>query len=59
MSSYKITRRQFLKWVTASAAVLGLSQTDLLKIEESLAAMTACTPDISIDTGKSHLDYRG
>jgi hydrogenase small subunit len=44
MSSFKITRRQFLKWVSASAAVLGLSQTDLLKIEESLATMTACTP---------------
>ena len=44
MASFKITRRQFLKWVTASAAVLGLSQTDLLKIEESMAMMTACTP---------------
>jgi hydrogenase small subunit len=46
MASYKISRRQFLKWVSASAAVLGLSQTDILKLEESLAAaMTACTPD--------------
>ena len=46
MASFKITRRQFLKWATASAAVLGLSQTDLLKVEENLeAAMTACTPD--------------
>lgn len=44
MSNFKITRRQFLKWVSASAAVLGLSQTDLLKIEESLATMTSCTP---------------
>jgi hydrogenase small subunit len=45
MSSYKITRRQFLKWVSASAAVLGLSQTDILKIEETLAMVTGCTPD--------------
>jgi len=39
MQSIKITRRQFLKWISASAAVLGLSQTDLLKINEALAAV--------------------
>ena len=46
MSSFKITRRQFLKWVTASAGVLGLSQADILKVEEALAAVTDpnCTP---------------
>jgi len=46
MSKFKITRRQFLKWVSASAAVLGLSQTDLLKVEETLAVVTDpnCTP---------------
>src|SRR4030043_1958801 len=43
MTSIKITRRQFLKWLSASAAVLGLSQTDLLRIEEALAA--GPTPD--------------
>src|SRR4030042_1684304 len=43
MTSIKITRRQFLKWLTASAAALGLSQTDLLKIEKALAASP--TPD--------------
>lgn len=45
MASFKITRRQFLKWATASAAVLGLSQADILKLEETLnAAVTGCTP---------------
>ena len=38
MNPIRITRRQFLKWLSASAAALGLSQTDLLKIEEALAA---------------------
>jgi hydrogenase small subunit len=33
-----ITRRQFLQYCTASAAALGLSQTDLLKLEKALAA---------------------
>jgi len=37
MTSIKITRRQFLKWLSASAAALGLSQTDLLKVEKALA----------------------
>jgi hydrogenase small subunit len=45
-----ITRRQFLQWVTASAAALGLSQTDLLKLKEVLAApQTGClspTPSV-------------
>jgi hydrogenase small subunit len=45
MSNFKITRRQFLKWVTASAGVLGLSQADILKLEKTLyAAETGCTP---------------
>jgi Ni,Fe-hydrogenase I small subunit len=39
-----ISRRQFLKWATASAAALGLSQTDLIKLEEALAT-TACGCD--------------
>ncbi len=34
----KITRRQFLQYCTASAAALGLSQTDLLELEKALAA---------------------
>lgn len=45
-----ITRRQFLKMVTASAAALGLSQTDLLKLEKALALpQTGClspTPSV-------------
>ena len=44
MNSIKITRRQFLKWLSASAAVLGLSQTDLLKIKEALAASPVPDP---------------
>ena len=36
-----ITRRQFLQYCTASAAALGLSQTDLLKLDKALAA-TVC-----------------
>src|SRR4030042_5722847 len=43
MTSIKITRRQFLKWMSASAAALGLTQTDLLKVEKALAA--GPTPD--------------
>lgn len=45
MFSIKVTRRQFLKWLSASAAVLGLSQTDLLKVEEALAAGPGPVPD--------------
>ena len=45
MASIKVTRRQFLKWLSASAAVLGLSQTDLLRIEEALAAGPTPTPN--------------
>src|SRR4030042_5557795 len=44
MTSIKITRRQFRKWLSASAAALGLSQTDLLKIKEALAAGPTPTP---------------
>jgi len=40
----RITRRQFLQYCTASAAALGLSQTDLLKLEEVLATPnTGCS----------------
>ncbi|MGB9716607.1 MAG: twin-arginine translocation signal domain-containing protein [Thermodesulfovibrionales bacterium] len=43
MQSIKITRRQFLKWLSASAAALGLSQSDLLKLEKHLqAAVMGC-----------------
>lgn len=38
MFNVKVSRRQFLKWLTASAAALGLSQSDLLKLNEALAA---------------------
>ncbi len=42
--NFNITRRQFLQYCTASAAALGLSQTDLLKLEKALAApQKACT----------------
>jgi hydrogenase small subunit len=36
-----ITRRQFLQLVSASAAAIGLSQTDLLKLEKALASQPA------------------
>ena len=42
MHSIKITRRQFMKWLSASAVALGLSQTEILKMEQALAAVTAC-----------------
>ncbi len=35
--NFNITRRQFLQYCTASAAALGLSQTDLLRLEKALA----------------------
>lgn len=39
-----ITRREFLQYCTASAAALGLSQTDLLKLERALATPnTGCS----------------
>ena len=38
MFNIKVTRRQFLKWLSTSAAAFGLSQTDLLKVKEALAA---------------------
>ncbi len=38
-----ITRRQFLQYCAASAAALGLSQTDLLKLEKAMATpQTGC-----------------
>jgi hydrogenase small subunit len=40
-----ITRRQFLKYCAASATALGLSQTDLLRLEKAMAAVTSCSPD--------------
>ena len=48
MRSIKVTRRQFLKWLTASAAALGLSQTDLLKLEKALATPTGTDPNFPI-----------
>lgn len=42
--NFQITRRQFLQYCTASAAALGLSQVDLLKLEKALATPnTSCT----------------
>jgi hydrogenase small subunit len=42
--NFNITRRQFLQYCAASAAALGLSQTDLLKLEKALATpATGCT----------------
>jgi hydrogenase small subunit len=41
--NFQITRRQFLQYCTASAAALGLSQVDLLKLEKALATpATSC-----------------
>jgi hydrogenase small subunit len=37
-----ITRRQFLQYCITSAAALGLTQADILKLKEALAAQTAC-----------------
>jgi hydrogenase small subunit len=37
----QISRRKFLKWAAASAAVLGLSPYDLLRLEEALAAASS------------------
>jgi hydrogenase small subunit len=49
MTSIKITRRQFLKWLSASAAALGLSQTDLLKVKEAMAVWPGpVTPNFPI-----------
>ncbi len=48
MTSIKITRRQFLKWLSASAAALGLSQTDLLKIKDALAAGPPPDPNFPV-----------
>jgi Ni,Fe-hydrogenase I small subunit len=42
-----INRRQFLKWATASAAALGLSQTDLLKLQEAFAVTTCGCEDFA------------
>jgi hydrogenase small subunit len=42
--NFNITRRQFLQYCTASAAALGLSQMDLLKLEKALATpQTGCS----------------
>jgi hydrogenase small subunit len=41
--NFNITRRQFLQYCTASAAALGLSQTDLLKLEKALATPQPAT----------------
>lgn len=37
----QITRRDFLKWAAVSAATLGLSATDLFKLEQALASGSA------------------
>ncbi|QNB46781.1 hydrogenase small subunit [Thermanaerosceptrum fracticalcis] len=37
----QINRRDFLKWITASAAALGLTSLDLVKVEQALAASTS------------------
>jgi hydrogenase small subunit len=50
MFSLKITRRQFLKWLSASAATIGLSQTDLLKLEQALAAGPTPNPNMPFGT---------
>jgi hydrogenase small subunit len=57
MESIKVTRRQFLKWLSASAAALGLSQTDLLKVKEALAA--GPTPDPLNPLGPTGLGING
>jgi len=44
----KITRRQFLQYCTASAAALGLSQLDLLKLEKALAANVCGCEDYGV-----------
>jgi len=41
--NFNITRRQFMQYCTASAAALGLSQTDLLKLEKALATPQPAT----------------
>lgn len=55
--NFNITRRQFLQYCTASAAALGLSQTDLLKLEKALATpQTSCsspTPSVIWMTGQA------
>lgn len=56
MQSIKITRRQFLKWLSASAAALGLSQTDLLKVKEALAAGPGPVPDPLMPLGPTALN---
>lgn len=55
--NFNITRRQFLQYCTASAAALGLSQTDLLKLEKAMATpQTGCsspTPSVIWMTGQA------
>jgi Ni,Fe-hydrogenase I small subunit len=43
-----IDRRQFLQWALASAAALGLSQTDILKLEKAMAATTCGCTDVGV-----------
>jgi hydrogenase small subunit len=50
MFSIKITRRQFLKWLTASAAAVGMSQTDLLKLQKAFAAGPTPDPNMPLGT---------
>ena len=55
--NFKITRRQFVQYCTASAAALGLSQIDLLKLEKAMATpQTGCghpTPSVIWMTGQA------
>jgi hydrogenase small subunit len=48
MFSIKITRRQFLKWLSASAAAVGMSQTDLLKFQNAFAAGPTPDPNMPV-----------
>jgi Ni,Fe-hydrogenase I small subunit len=55
--NFNISRRQFLQYCAASAAALGLSQTDLLKLERALAVpSTGCgspTPSVVWMSGQN------
>jgi hydrogenase small subunit len=50
MQSIKITRRQFLKWLSASAAAIGMSQADLLKLQNAFAAGPIPDPNMPLGT---------
>jgi hydrogenase small subunit len=50
MFSIKITRRQFLKWLSASAASVGISQTELLKLQKAFASGPTPNPNMPLGT---------